>query len=170
MPEPFRKTENEAMSNRTVVKRNGEWTLKGERPAPTQFGSALEVKLFEAVRDTYLSLAEWRIALVLGTGSLQEKAAALRAQLISLEACMWKSDAGIGLCIATKGAVAALRQVLANSAPEAADVSTTAKRLCTALSAFSQREPRTDEELRARALAIRARTHMSDDQSRFGIE
>jgi hypothetical protein len=145
------------------------------KPAPKPIaivGSTSEVKLLEAIRDTYLALAEWRIALVLGTTSLQEKAAALRAQLTILEARAWQSfGAGVGLCMATKEAVAASRQVLDSGAPDPAAVSRRAKELCSVLNAATtQLPPRTDEELRARALALRARTHMQDDTFRFGIE
>src|SRR5260370_42041956 len=56
---------------------------------------SVEVRLFEAIRDTHLVLSEYRIALALRLTSLRERIDTLRTQLDLLETLTWQSDANI---------------------------------------------------------------------------
>src|SRR5260370_18740428 len=127
---------------------------------------SVEVRLFEAIRDTHLALSEYRIAFALGSTSLQEKIATLRQQLDLLESLTWQSDAQIVFCMSTKRVVGALRQLLIVSVPDAVAVSRASKELREILGYLERREPHTDEERRARALAWYAHSVADDDEAR----
>lgn len=131
----------------------------------------VQVRLFEAISGCYLSLAEWRIALVLGTDSLEEKAAGLRRALASVEARVQQNlERSNGLCKATQEATASLRKLIVASAPDPVAVSNAAKRMCAVLDALAQQAPHeTDEEIRARAAVLRARVDTEDRQESLGI-
>lgn len=161
---------------RYFVKRNGHWVVEEEQPITTKPAArpnatatpkvrSVEVRLFEAIRDTHLALSEFRIALELRLSSVQERMAALRKQLDLLETLTFQSDANIGLCMATKRAVSCLRQLLAVSAADPLAVSRASKELREILGYLERREPHTDEERRARALAWSAHSIADDDEA-----
>jgi hypothetical protein len=165
------------MATKTVRGPQGNMVLIGEsreEPAkPTSKKPAVpvsgEVRLFEAVRDTYLALAEWRIALVLGKKSLQEKAATLRAQLDLLETRAFQSNAHVMFCMAIRKAAANLHLLSCEQSGDPTAVSQASRELLDAMGYLERRAPRTDEELRAKALATHARICGDDDLDKFGI-
>jgi hypothetical protein len=130
--------------------------------------SDVEVRLFEAVRDAHLSLAEWRIALALEKKSLPEKAAALSKELDALVLRVNQSGASVAALLFTQRAVAGMKQMLTAST-DGEEISRASRDLLAALDSLVRREAKTDEELRARALAMRARSISDDDQAKFGI-
>jgi hypothetical protein len=165
-------------TRRYWIQKNGKgcWVEEEQATTPTPavrqkaapVVSDMEVRLFEAVRDVHLTLAEWRIALALEKKSLPEKVAALRKELDALVLRVNQSGASVAALLFTQRAVAGLKQMLTAST-DGAEVSRASRELLAALDSLVRREAKTAEELRARALALRARSISDDDQAEFGI-
>lgn len=147
--------------------------IASTRKTIVEDSGSVEVRLFEAVRDTHLGLSEYRIGLLAGTAGMDdfaERLAALRTALKSLESSLAGSDADVAIRLSVSRAVAGMRSALDGShCLDQQAIGQAATELRKVLGCLERRDACTNSGLRAKALAQHARFTANDDEVKYGL-